>query len=338
MTVLAAFTRGLDRVGRAPWLVAGLWASTLIVALPLTILLSERLSQDLGSSMAADSAAQGVNLDWWNEFLARSEGLPRSFVPSIIGFAAVLKNLSGVVDAEAPLLPVLLASAAHGGLALFLMGGVLDRLARGRPGGGRAFFAACGMFFFRFLRLALISGVVYALLFLWLHPWLFGTVYSAWTRNVTVERTAFWYRVVLYLAFGALVLVVNLVVDYAKVRAVVEDRRSALGALLAGARFVRRHPGAAVGLYLLDAGLFLLLIAAYSLVAREPEGGAAAWMAVAVGQIYIVLRVVLRLQFAASQVVLFQGRLAHAGYLAVPLPEWPDSPDAPIIRPEQMRP
>ena len=31
---------------------------------------------------------------------------------------------------------------------------------------------------------------------------------------------------------------------YARVRLVVEDRRSALGALLAGGRFIRRNPGA----------------------------------------------------------------------------------------------
>ena len=38
--------------------------------------------------------------------------------------------------------------------------------------------------------------------------------------------------------------VCNLVLDYARIRIVVEDRRSALGALAAGARFVRRHRGA----------------------------------------------------------------------------------------------
>ena len=39
-------------------------------------------------------------------------------------------------------------------------------------------------------------------------------------------------------------------------------------------------------------------------------------IALFIGQLYIVLRVVVRLQFAASQTALFQGRLAHAGYTA----------------------
>jgi hypothetical protein len=40
-----------------------------------------------------------------------------------------------------------------------------------------------------------------------------------------------------------------------------------------------------------------------------------------------------RLQFAASQTALFQGRLAHAGYVARPIPAWPDSPAAEAIGP-----
>lgn len=338
MTVPAAFIEGLRRVRRAPWLIAGLWGGTLVVALPLAILLGTRISASLGSSLAAERAAAGVNFNWWNEFLAEADGLSRSFVPSIIGFAAVLKNLSAVADAELPPLTVLLAATSHGVLALFLLGGVLDRLARRRPVGSRAFFGACGVFFFRFVRLALISGVIYALLFFWLHPWLFETIYTAWTRNVTVERTAVAYRFLLYAAFGAFLLGVNLLFDYAKIRMVVEDRRSAAGALLAGARFIRRNPGATVGLYLLDAGLFLLVLAVYLLVARPLEDRAALWGLIVVGQIYIALRVVVRLQFAASQIALFQGRLAHAGYIAAPMPGWPDSPSAEIIRPEQIGP
>ena len=46
----------------------------------------------------------------------------------------------------------------------------------------------------------------------------------------------------------------------------------------------------------------------------------------------IVLLVFVRLQFMASQTSLFQSRLAHAGYVARPLPRWPDSPAADAIQ------
>jgi hypothetical protein len=326
----SAFVDGINRVKRAPWLIAGLWISTILLTLPLAITLQGMLAQHLGSSVAAESAASGVNYDWWSEFLAQAAGVGQSFVPAIIGFAAVLKNLSGVADAQG--LPIVIAAAvsAHSAVSMFLLGGVLDRLARDRAIGASGFFAACGVYFVRFIRLAIISTAIYWLFFAQLHPWLFDGVLTRLTRDLTVERTAFLYRVVLYTLFFVPVLFVNMIFDYAKVRAVVEDRRSMIGALIAGARFVRRNPGATIGLYVLNALVFLVIIGIYALVA---PGGSASASGFAVSQLYIVSRVAARMLFAASQIALFQSRLAHAGYVARPVPAWPDSPAAEAIGP-----
>ena len=328
-SIVAAFIDGLRRVQRAPWLVAGLWMSTVLLALPLTFALHGQIREHLGSSMAATTVAEGVNYDWWNEFLAQTTGVGQSFVPAILGFAAVLKNLSGVADAKG--LPTVMASVVASQLlvSMFLIGGVLDRLARDRSLGAGAFFAACGVYFVRFLRLGIMAAAVYWVLFVTFHTWLFDAVYPRLTANLTVERTAFFYRLALYAIFAVPVVFANLVFDYAKVRAVVEDRRSMIGAVSAGARFVLRNP-ATLGLYALDIVLFLLVLALYLLMA---PGGSSNLLAFAIGQLYIVLRVVVRLQFAASQTALFQGRLAHAGYVARPVPKWPDSPAAEAIGP-----
>jgi hypothetical protein len=133
--------------------------------------------------------------------------------------------------------------------------------------------------------------------------------------------------------FGAALLFVNLIVDYAKIRMVVEDRRSALGALTAAIRFIARQPGAAIGLYLFNTIAFLVVLVLYRVAAPGAAGGTLAWIALLIGQLYIVLRVVVRLTFAASQIALFQSRLAHAGYTARPPAVWPDSPAAEAIRP-----
>lgn len=325
-----AFLDGLMRVKRAPWLVIGLWLSTLALALPLSLALHGLIGDHLGSSLAAQSAATGMNYDWWNEFLAQSSGVGRTFVPAILGFAAILLNLSGVADASGPPSAVVWVVGAQMIVSTFLLGGVLDRLARDRAIGAAAFFGACGIHVFRFLRLAIVSGAVYALLFITVHEWLFDALYPRLLEDLTVERTAFAYRVGLYLVFGVLVMSANLVFDYAKVRAVVEDRRSMIGALAAGLRFVRRNLGATVGLYALNSLAFLAVLLLYYFAAPGASANAPAF---AVGQLFIVLRVVVRLQFAASQTALFQGRLAHAGYVARPIPKWPDSPAAEAIGP-----
>lgn len=328
--VLGAFADGLNRVKRAPFLVIGVWLSTLLLAVPLALLLQEMIGAHLGDSIAARTAVSGVNYDWWNEFLAQASGVGVSFVPAILGFAAVMKNLSTVADASAMPSVIALAVAMQLAVSMFLAGGALDRLARDHAIGTAAFFSACGVYFVRFIRLAIIASVAYWVLFIPYHNWLFDDLYPAMTANVTVERTAFLIRLGLYAAFAVPLFLVNILFDYAKIRAVVEDRRSMIGAVIAGWRFMRRHPGAVVGLYLLDATLFLLVIGIYFLIA---PGGTANLLAFAIGQLYIVLRVVVRLQFTASQTALFQGRLAHAGYVARPVPKWPDSPAAEAIGP-----
>ncbi len=73
---------------------------------------------------------------------------------------------------------------------------------------------------------------MYWVLFVPYHEWLFDGLYPALIEDVTVERTAFFIRLGLYAVFALPLLSFNILFDYAKVRAVVEDRRSMIGALV----------------------------------------------------------------------------------------------------------
>jgi hypothetical protein len=332
MTAPAAFRDGIRRVNGAPMVVAGMFAVTLLVALPLSYALRGMIAAHLGPSLAAESAAAGADYDWWQEFSAQAVGLGTTFAPSIVGFGAVLDNLGDLLDNIGLATTIAGATAAWLVVWSFLSGGVIDRFARGRPTRSHGFFAACGIHFWRFLRIGAVAWLAYAFLFEYVHGWIFTTAFEGLTRNVTVERTAFAYRVGGYLIFGLLLVLCNIVFDYARVRIVVEDRRSALGALLAGARFVARHAGAAVGLYTLNAVAFLLLVSIYAAVAPgAPGSGLSMWLVLGLGEAYILARHYLKLLFYASETAFFQGALAHATYTAAPSVEWPDSPSAETI-------
>jgi hypothetical protein len=134
----------------------------------------------------------------------------------------------------------------------------------------------------------------------------------------------------LYLAFGTFLVVCNLVFDYARIRTVVEDRHSAIGALVAGARFVRRHP-ATLKLYMINGVGFVVLALVYGMVSPGAPAGLAIWLALGLGQFYILLRHYVKLLFYASQTAYFQGTLAHAAYTAAPPVVWPESPAAESI-------
>jgi len=303
-----------------------------LVALPLALSLGSAIERDLGSSLEATSAARGVNWEWWQEFTSRDAGRGWNFRPTIIGGAAPLANLSEWLDGGHTAAPLGLA-AGYLLVWAFLLGGTLDRYARRRRVGAPAFFGACGVFFWRFLRLGLAAALVYLFVFGALHSWLFDLFYPWVTRDLSVERTAFLWRLVLYAAFLLPLGATLLVFDYAKVRMVVEDRRSALGAIAAGVRFVVRHPGGAIPVFLANAAIFVSVTLAYVLLAPGARHGTTAGVVLTLvaGQVYLIARLAVKLGFYATAITLFEDRLAHRAYTAPPEPVWPDSPAAEAI-------
>jgi len=310
---------GWRRVAAAPAIVAGVFLVTLIAAAPLAMTLRGALQDHLGASLAAGEAADGVNYDWWQEFSSQAAGIGTTFTPTILGFATTLDSISGLLDARTLITPIAWALAIYVAAWLFVSGGILDRYARGRRVGTYGFFAAAGTFFFRFLRLAVLAAIVYGCLFVYVHEWLFGRWYVNATRDLTDERMVFLWRLLMYAIFAALLAMTTVIFDYAKVRAVVEDRRSMVGALLAALRFVFRHPGRVAGLYLANVAVLLLVIVVWA-VAAPGAGGTGIWMwaGLLASQVYILARLVVKLQFLSSATALFQRSLAHWGYTAVP--------------------
>jgi hypothetical protein len=324
---------GWRRVGAAPLLVMGIWLLTLAVTWPSARALERTISADLGPSASGTTALNGVDASWWLEFRQRHPEEGATFRPSVIGFAAVLRNISGFADNDGPDGQRLVLAVVYGALWLFFWGGILDRYARRRRVGAHAFFGTCGVFFWRFIRLALIAGLVYWLLFGVIHGLLFDRLYPWMTRDLDTERTAFLIRVLLYAVFAVPVAALVLLFDLAKARAVVEDRRSMLGAVLAAARLLRRHPLACIAPFLLNVALFLVVLLVYAFVAPGAGGGntlSFAYM-VFIGEVYVAARLAVRLAFGATAVAIVQDRLAHAGYTSAPIPVWPDSPAAEAV-------
>jgi len=328
----SAWRDGIRRVNGAPALLLGVWGLTLLVSVPMAAAMRGMLAQHLGASLAADTAASGVNYDWMQEFSDQAAGIGVTFRPTILGFGAVLDNLSAFIDNTMRPVVIVAAATVYIVLWIFVAGGIIDRYARERPTRTAGFFASSGVFFFRFLRLAAVQWIVYALLFGWLHPLVFGRLYQDMVREIPVERTAFAIRAALYLVFGLLVAACTSVFDYAKVRAVVEDRRSMISATAQAIGFIRRNLREAAALFLANFALFTAVVALYAFAAPGAgRTGASMWLGFAIGQIYVIARLWVKLVFWASETALFQSRLAHAGYVNRPEPLWPESPEAEAI-------
>ena len=76
----------------------------------------------------------------------------------------------------------------------------------------------------------------------------------------------------------------------------------------------------------------MIVVGLYALIAPGAgRTGVSMWIGFAIGQLYVIGRLWVKLVFWASETALFQSRLAHAGYVARPAPRWPDSPTADAI-------
>ncbi len=321
MSFITPLRDGVRRVVRAPAVVVGAAMLTAAVALPPGLLLREGMRATLHDDPAgAGPAAACVPLHWWR---FADGGYPVDGRPCTVGPAGAearipdLRVLLGGKGPDPALAAVVVAYLAAWTL---FSAGAIDRYARNRPTRGAGFFAACGVYGPRLLRLALVAGLVYWTLFRVVHPWAVGAPPPGDDMAAA--------GLLRHLGFGLLLALVGLVFDYARVRAVVEDRRSMIGTLLAGWRFVRRHPASCAGLYAANGLGLAAVVGVYAVTAPDVSTATPTWWGFLAGQIYVVAHLAGKLLFYATETAYFQSRLAHAGYVAAPAPVWPESASA----------
>jgi hypothetical protein len=303
-----AFAGGVAAVLKAPAIVAAAALLTILLALPFAVVLGSRVHESLASQPPVVLEETEIDPEWWQEFRAQARGLEATFTPAIVGFAAPLDSISAVLDGRRPPLAVLGPLVLSMVLWAFLWGGALRRYAADGAIGVRGFIAAGLAFMPRFIVIALAAAVAIVVLYVTLHPLLFGPVYRSLVSEAASERTAFAVRVMLYAIFFAPVAMVGLVADYARVASVAGPAAPAAAAIGAAAAFVRRHVAAVIVLYAIGALVFATATVAYG--ALEIYGGSqvGGWRAIVIGQAYIVFRLALRLSAAAAAQRLFAAR------------------------------
>lgn len=289
--------------------VAVVWAANLLVALPAAVVVGDGLKASIGDSEAGERLLAGFDFGWHGETMAEGGPLLETLEPGRLVSGGWLANLDDwwggqQFERSAPIL-------AFGGLFalvwILLSGGVLAHLHRPPRRFSLAVFLGDGAgFFFRFLRLAVLSAPLYYGIFR-LARWLFARIERA-TIDLTVERTLLIYYLAAAALVAAMVVTVKMCFDYARVAIVVAERRSALLAALSGLGFVLRRPLATYGLLALFGLAGAALVAARQLVV--PGVGEASWLGIAavflLGQAFLVARLVLRLGLLAGELTLYE--------------------------------
>jgi hypothetical protein len=243
MTSRAALKQGfsLARRGRA-----AIWVLFLVnlgLAALAALPIYHGILQFTGQSLMSQELLRGLPTDWLTDFSLNSPG-------SLSRYAAVI--------AVAGLLSIAVNTV--------LAGGVLARLRKAdTPFSLAEFFRDTCHYAWRLIRLMILGLICYWVVFRLLNQGL-DNVLDKWTYDWQSDRTVFAVRLVaaalLLLGLGF----VNLIIDYARLKLVMEEGSSAAGAFLSSLGFCLRRFRRAVTVYALPTLCGLALLVLYRLI------------------------------------------------------------------------
>lgn len=321
---------GLRLAGRSWGLAVLLLAVNLALAASLAVPLAVMLEADLHERPSAGAMRDGFDFPWWSRWSDTRTGFEQSLSPDILGSGFAFKNLDLLVKGALPgglfvrkgkdgtrpptLDPLILGLGAMA-LVLhnFVTGGVLAvlRQAQGRWT-MRAFLHASGFYFGRFLRIALVMLALTALL------------YTAWSpvaqfmenqaRQAVSERTAMAWLVARVLVLFVGLALVFLVSAHARILTVLEDRSSALLAVVSALAVTVRTLGRGAAAILLAVAAWAALVALWASFesAFPPTGYASQVLALAVMQALLFARILLRVSLLGGLMTMQRRRTPAA--------------------------
>ncbi len=243
MTTLQAIACGLAAVRRTKWMVSIFYACNLLLAAAIAAPMYTAISEHVGNSELGQQLAGGFSAAWLTEF-------------SIL-YGAFLKNFS---------ISVVYAGILFLALNTVLSAGAFEVFTRGEGARMHAFGRGIGKFFGRFARLVLIASLFYFLVF-WFFNWAVYGGLNVLFRNSVTERGYFYLNLLRVALLFFCVVVVNMVVEYAKADIVIHEHASSLAALGHGAGFVFSRLGRVLAIYVGLGMLTVACMAVYNLFA-----------------------------------------------------------------------
>jgi hypothetical protein len=325
----AAIAGGLRRVRRSWGLCVFLLGFNLATALLLAVPLAGTLAREFHERPSGPAMVRGFDYPWWSHWSDTRSGWHATLGPDLLGKGFALKNLdlllkgqlpagvfalTGADGQRAPLLdPLLLAIAAGYMLAqVFLSGGVLSVL---RQGQGRwtvrGLLHGAGFYFGRFLRVWLLMMIAAAVLFA-----LYGPA-ARWAdeqaREAVSEATAEAWLIGRHAALLLALVFLHLVGTYARVITVLEERSSALLAVLSGLAFALRHLLSTVAVAAGLAALFVLALGLWQVfdLAWTATGYRTQVLTLLAMQAAVLARIGLRVALAGALMDLYRRHAAE---------------------------
>ncbi len=283
MSALRSFRRGTARIWLHKRLILWLYLINLAFAAVLVYPFRTVLGR-LGRTDLSDEFVSGFPVDTALEFWAKNAVAFKS-----LGYSAIALGVAYLIA------------------NIFLAGGIVATVSVERRVSLRRFFNDASRYFFRYVRLFVLFAVVVVLAGLCYEEWLSDAVEDLREQAVTGRQSTL-IGLGVFAAWLVLLAFTLMVFDYAKIRIVVEKRRSVfLAALLALAFSIRRLPRA-VGLFCLNLAVVVLLFAVYLFVENLFSNATTSSIVglFVVQQLLILGRIWMKVSFYSTQTVYFQ--------------------------------
>lgn len=289
--MLTSFFAGLSCASRSWRMILLLLVANILVSIPVVVPVFWLMAQTNSGRLAANAMlADKLDLNWFADLI--NERLPGA---SLVSVGAQMGVLLLVIGFGYLLLNTLFA------------GGILEVFASedGRFT-MRRFWAGCGAYFWRFFRLLLISLLFYGAAYL---------IYFLARKQVdAAEKQAAAFESVFYQRWAVMALLVllfcfvNMIFDYARIGAVVGERRKMFRESFKAVRFSLRNFFRAYPLYWLVALVGLVLFALLVWLRASVNQGSilAVLLAILLAQTAMAARMWARLAFYAAELDLYR--------------------------------
>jgi hypothetical protein len=284
MPVFKAIKNGIVTALRKPRILVNLWIINAVYALLVAAPMAALIQKDLGHSLLGRNL-RSFDMIWLGDVIFKFQDA----VPALRAWALAAMLLYFI-------------------LYVFLNGGTIGRLVdREGPTNLQAFFGDCGKYFWRFVRLSLIS-LAFDILAFGLMMNVVSALMNPALENARTEWTVLLLNNAHTLIALLLLTIVHMIFDYARILVVSEDERRVLRSPGAAFKFLGGRFFRAWALYLLVAAGLLAGTALYFIVAGilPPSGILFLGLGILWAQFYIVFRLWARMVFFAAQAAYFR--------------------------------
>ncbi len=311
MDIMKAFRRGFSLVSENMKMIPIIYIVNLGVATLLAIPMFATLNKSLGYHGVRERMLQNFDYDWWSTFNLGANSIEKTIRPSLSsGFGTLFDNLQLLLTGKFNSFGIwiLVFGVVYLILAAFLNGGVIGIYAdEKRSFSVSRFFSNSGYYFHHFFALLFAVVILFFLVYKFLSPAIFGII-DGLSKNWMSDRNVWFVNLIGYIFLLLVIVFFNMIFDYAKIILVVEKKKSSWLCIWLALKFAARHLIKTSGLYFLLSAVGLGLVLVFGLLQTliQPTQIVLLIVVIAFQQIFIFLKIGLRLDFYGAQMALYQ--------------------------------